>query len=260
MAALSGKAIERIKSALLAAFDRAELVQLVRIGLDEKLEAIAGAGTLDAVAYDLVVWAERHERLGDLLAAAQAARPKNAQFVALAAELGGGAAPDAANAQGGAPSPGLPGGVSIGAIANSNVSFGGPQTITQINTGGGAYIAGNVDTGGGDFVGRDQTTNSGGGAGGSEKIFLKLQASVALHAPPAAVSEAMALVTAMQAEAGKGSGCDDARLAALVRALAALAPKAADAVGAAFGEPAVQGVVGPATRAVVAGLGAGTAD
>ena len=256
MAELSGNQIERFKNALLAAFDRAELVQLVRTGLEENLEAIAGAGKLDAVAYDLVLWAGRNDRLGELLAAAQAARPNNAQFAALAAELGAGKAGDAAQAQPGAQPPVLPGGVSIGEIKESNVSFGGTQTITQIHTGGGAYIAGNVETGGGDFVGRDKSTNTGDASGGSEKVFFKLAASVALHAPPAAVSEAMALVTALQAEAAKGGRCDDARMAELVRALAALAPQAGDAVGAAFGDPVVQGVVGPLTRAALAGLGA----
>lgn len=254
MAELSGKAIQRIKDALLAAFDRAELVQLVRTGLDENLEAIAGAGTLDTVAYDLVLWAGRHDRLADLLAAAQAERPKNAQLAALAAELGGGATGAAAQAQPGAQSPGLPGGVSIGEISGSNVSFGGTQTITQINTGGGAYIAGNVDTGGGAFVGRDQTTNTGGASGGSDKVFARLAASVALHVPPASVSEAMALVTALQAEAATGGNGDDARMAELVRALAALAPQAVDAVAAAFADPALHGAVGPATRAAIAGL------
>ncbi len=174
MAELSGNQIERFKNALLAAFDRAELVQLVRTGLEENLEAIAGAGKLDTVAYDLVLWAGRNDRLDDLLAAAQAARPKNAQFAALAAELGAGKAGDAAQAQPGAQLPGLPGGVSIGEIKESNVSFGGTQTITQIHTGGGAYIAGNVDTGGGDFVGRDQATSSSDASGGSEKVFFKL--------------------------------------------------------------------------------------
>ena len=97
------------------------------------------------------------------------------------------------------------------------------------------------------FVGRDQTTSTSGASGGSDKVFFKLAASVALHAPPAAVSEAMALVTALQAEAAKGSGCDDARMAASVRALAALAPKAASAVIAAFADPALQAVIGPNT-------------
>lgn len=36
----------------------------------------------------------------------------------------------------------------------------GTNIGTQINTGGGAYIAGNVNTGGGDFVGRDQVNKS----------------------------------------------------------------------------------------------------
>ena len=258
MAELSGKAIERIKDALLAAFDRAELVQLVRIGLDENLEAIAGAGKLDAVAYDLVLWAERHDRLDDLLAAAQAERPKNAEFAALAVELGGGKAGDAAQAQPGAQLPGLPGGVSIGEIKESNVSFGGTQTITQINTGGGALYRRQRRHRRRRFrrKGPDARTPATRPAAAT-RSFFKLAASVALHAPPAAVSEAMALVTALQAEAAKGSRCDDARMAELVRALAALAPQAVDAVGAAFGDPAVQGVVGPADAVAMAGLSTG---
>jgi len=56
-------------------------------------------------------------------------------------------------------------------------------TGTQINTGGGAYIAGNVNTGGGDFVGRDRVRGSNNSSSG-QKAFdegAELRALLAKH-------------------------------------------------------------------------------
>ena len=92
MAQLSGAQTSELQAALLAAFDAAELAQMVKVALGEDLASIAGGGTLAAVVFNLIQWAERRARVGDLVAAAQAQRPANDVFAGLAGELGGTAA------------------------------------------------------------------------------------------------------------------------------------------------------------------------
>jgi len=250
MTDLTGKQIERFCNALIAAFDRSELEQLTRIDLEENLEAIAGAGKLSVVAFELVTWAQRTGRVSELLAAAQSRRPTNAALAALAQELGvaPAAKPDAPSS--------TPGGLHIGKVEAVNAAIGGAQIIdqrgatfyigsTEIDTGGGAYIGGSVDTGGGAFVGRDRITNP---ASDLDKLMLRLAAAVALKVSPADLNSAMAQVTAMQTELAKGKEGDDAKLAEAVQALLAVAP---DAVVAAFSDPAMAGQMGPVTRFVL---------
>jgi len=161
MADLTGKQIERFCDTLIAAFDRSELEQLTRIDLEENLEAIVGSGKLNVVVFELVTWAQRTGRVGDLLTAAQRRRPTHAALAALAQELG--LAPAAKPS---ASSPTV-GDIHVGKMEAANTArtqisdqrgatfyIGG----TKIDTGGGAYVDGNVETGGGDFVGRDRIT------------------------------------------------------------------------------------------------------
>jgi hypothetical protein len=257
MANLTGKQIERFCDALLAVFDRSELEQLTRIDLEENLEAIAGAGKLSVVVFELVTWAQRTGRVGDLLDAARTCRPTNAALTGLAQELGitPAAKPDAP--------PSTPGSVSVGKIEAVNAAIGGTQIIdqrgatfniggTKIDTGGGAYVGGGVETGGGDFVGRDATTNAPPTVS-IDALLFKLAATVALKVPPADLNSAMAQVTAMQTELAKGKEADDAKLAAAVRALLAIAP---DAVVAAISDPIVAGEIGPVTQYVLTRHGA----
>ncbi len=250
MADLTGKQIERFCDALVAAFDRSELEQLTRIDLEQNLEAIAGSGKLSVVVFELVTWAQRTGRVGDLLTAAQRRRPTNTALAALAQELG--VAP-AANPS--APSPAA-GGVHVDKVEAANAAIGGAQIIdqrgatiyiggTKIDTGGGAYVGGNVDTGGGDFVGRDRITNP---ASDLDKLMLTLAAAVALKVGAAEVDQALAQVTAMHAELAKGKEADDARLAAAVQALLAVAP---DAVRAALSGPIIAGEIGPVTHSAL---------
>ena len=250
MADLTGKQIERLCDALLAAFDRGELEQLTRIDLEESLEAIAGSGKLSAVVFELVTWAQRTGRVGDLLTAAQSRRPTHAAFAALAQELG---VQPAAKLDASSPTPG---GVAIGKIEAGNAAIGGPQIIdqrgatfylggTKIDTGGGAYVGGSVETGGGDFVGRDRITNP---ASDLDKLMLKLAATVALHVGATDVDRAMAQVTVIHTELAKGKAADDARLADAVQALLPVAP---DAVVAAFSTPPLATQIGPVTQYVL---------
>jgi len=253
MADLTGKQIERFCDALVAAFVRSELEQLTRIDLEQNLEAIAGSGKLSVVAFELVTWAQRTGRVGDLLTAAQRRRPTNTALAALAQELG--AAPAAKSS---AP-PSTPGGVHVGKIEAVNAAIGGAQIIDQrgaiiyiggkqINTGGGAYVGGNVDTGGGDFVGRDRITNPASAPADLDKLMLRLAAAVALAVGRGDVQSALAQVTMMHAELAKGKEADDAQLAAAVRALLAVVP---DAVLAALSDPIIVDQIGPVTQYVL---------
>lgn len=152
---LSGQQVAALSDALVQSFSYAELSQLVRINLEENLEAIAGSGKLAEDIFALVEWAQRHDRLHDLLTAAQEKRPTDTTFATLAVALG--AEPIPPTPKGDLHSTSMPGGTSIGNIADSNVSIGGNQTNTNITTGGGAYIGAPLHVEG-DFIGRDKVT------------------------------------------------------------------------------------------------------
>ena len=74
---LRGKQAAAFQEALLAAFSREDLEQLVKFNLDEDLDEIVKPGTRSAVVFELIRWAERVTRVEDLLAAALEVRPKS---------------------------------------------------------------------------------------------------------------------------------------------------------------------------------------
>lgn len=89
MAELSGTQFQQIQASLEASFSRDDLAQLVRVCLDRDLEAIGGNGTLSAVVFDLIRWAERNSQVAALAQCAAEARPHNPKLASLAAQLAG---------------------------------------------------------------------------------------------------------------------------------------------------------------------------
>lgn len=91
---LGGATIKRLEEALLSAFPtRDGLTRLVRIGLEQNLEAIAPPGHLRATVFALLMWAEAQGALDTLLAAARAENPGNALLLAFVEERSGVRAP-----------------------------------------------------------------------------------------------------------------------------------------------------------------------
>lgn len=78
MPARTNRQIEQLVTALIDSFSTEEMEQLVYYALNEPLLAVAGGDTFTAQIYNLAVWAQRNHHLPVLLAAAVAARPKNA--------------------------------------------------------------------------------------------------------------------------------------------------------------------------------------
>lgn len=74
---LQGENFRLLRDALLKAFDAKRLRAMVRIGLDEDLQTIVSEGSLQAQVEELLFWAEDHDRLPDLIAAAREANPTN---------------------------------------------------------------------------------------------------------------------------------------------------------------------------------------
>jgi WD40 repeat protein len=65
---LTGKQIEQIHDALLRAFTtKSTLRMMVRIELDENLDAIADGENLTDVVFNLITWGEQHGRIGELI-------------------------------------------------------------------------------------------------------------------------------------------------------------------------------------------------
>jgi hypothetical protein len=76
-----------VHRALLQGFDRDELRMMLRLQLDEDLDAVAGDDELKKVVFNLVTWAERSGRLDDLVAGALAANPQSEELQRLAADF-----------------------------------------------------------------------------------------------------------------------------------------------------------------------------
>lgn len=83
---LSGEHFNQLHTALLNAFNRAELTQFVRTELGVDLDHVAGSGTLSEVVTELISWAERNELVADLVAKAAHAVPLNAALQRAAAD------------------------------------------------------------------------------------------------------------------------------------------------------------------------------
>lgn len=159
-----------------------------------------------------------------------------------------------------------------------------PGTI--INTGGGAFFAGDFDNRGGSFVGRDKIvhgdevhgdkvmgdkTTVGDITGSTVGVIGRVeQSSVTIGIPAGDLERLFAPIMAavqqsdatlrpvaeqtaqeLKAEAGKGEKADDSRVARLIDGLAGLVPGAVAAVVGAFASPILAGVVGPVTQAVL---------
>jgi hypothetical protein len=114
---------------------------------------------------------------------------------------------------------------------------------------GGIDISGSVGSVGGDMVGRDKITGAPSPAAFAEALRPLAEAIAA--APPPTKAEAEAKLAELQAEAAKGKGANDGRLAKLLDGIVALVPGAATAVVSAFATPILAGLTGPVTAFVL---------
>lgn len=76
---LTGRQIAQIPDALLSAFDKHTLAEMVRVELDVVLAHVADGDNLRIVAFNLVNWAEQQGRIEDLIQAAYHANGGNPQ-------------------------------------------------------------------------------------------------------------------------------------------------------------------------------------
>jgi hypothetical protein len=84
---LDANQLGQVHLALLQGFDRDELRMMLRLQLDEDLDAVAGDDELKKVVFNLITWAERSGRLDDLVAGALAANPQSKELQRLAADF-----------------------------------------------------------------------------------------------------------------------------------------------------------------------------
>ena len=84
---LDKRQLNQLHQALLQAFDRDGLRMMLRLQLNENLDAVAGDDPLATVVFDLLTWAERTDRLGDLVQGALAANPDNPALQQAAADF-----------------------------------------------------------------------------------------------------------------------------------------------------------------------------
>jgi V8-like Glu-specific endopeptidase len=87
---LHGKQIEELTDAMLSVFiDETDLEKLTLFEMDVRLPEIVRSDNLETMTLKLIQWAEKKERLGDLLAGAMTQRPKSAALrrIALAISL-----------------------------------------------------------------------------------------------------------------------------------------------------------------------------
>ncbi len=82
---LSGTQYSDLQEAILSGYPGADALRaMVKISLEEKLDQIAGGSNLKDVVFNLTGWAERNNRVADLLAGAFNDNPDNAKIRALA--------------------------------------------------------------------------------------------------------------------------------------------------------------------------------
>lgn len=88
MSRLTGLQLQQLQDAFLDAFPtQGALARMVRFGLNENLDVIAGTGTLADVVYGLLTWAEARGRTADLLAVAARENPQNPRLARVVFEL-----------------------------------------------------------------------------------------------------------------------------------------------------------------------------
>lgn len=81
---LLGTQHHELQSALLVAFNEADLRQLARQRLDANLDAVAGGRNTTEIVNNLIAWAEREGRVADLIRGALLQNPTNPQLQELA--------------------------------------------------------------------------------------------------------------------------------------------------------------------------------
>jgi len=153
-----------------------------------------------------------------------------------------------------------------GPVIGGNVGqIGNSTTTTNINTGGGAHVAGDVTISGGDFVGRDRVNVSGfyqpgwtvgtvnQTTGDLTQHFAALEAAIQA-APPENRQKAQTAVEELKAEATKGERADDGKMADLVGELGGLVPGAVEALVGLFAPAALGKLAGGATKYVLGKL------
>lgn len=87
---LTGSQIAQLLDALLDAYPRHDALRMmVRVEMNENLDAIAGGGNLRGVAFSLIEWAISTGRIQELIAGARRATPGNARLQAFARSLSG---------------------------------------------------------------------------------------------------------------------------------------------------------------------------
>ncbi len=84
---LSGPQFKQFHEALLAAFDQESLTQMVRLEMGVNISSVAGGSNFSAVAFNLIDWAQRTGRLGELIAAAARSNGDNPEIKAFVASL-----------------------------------------------------------------------------------------------------------------------------------------------------------------------------
>jgi hypothetical protein len=85
--ALSADQTKKLYTAILAGFNGSDLEQLVRFELGERLDNLVPPGALSDVVLKLIDWAEKRDRVEDLIRAVQWARPANKEIQRLAGSL-----------------------------------------------------------------------------------------------------------------------------------------------------------------------------
>lgn len=83
---LAGDEFRSLHSALLGAFDRPMLAYMVKAYLDVNLDQIVSDGSLNQIVSELISWAERNDRVPQLIAGARDANPDNGDLKRLAEE------------------------------------------------------------------------------------------------------------------------------------------------------------------------------
>lgn len=147
---LTGRQLAALQDALLQAFNRSTLAQMLTFQMNVRLDEIAGQSNMQEVVFDLLQWATSHGRAEELYKAARTANPGNEPLRAFAAEFHRlDAPPTVAGSADGPPRDTTAGerGVAVGGSVHGSVIVTGDGNQINLPPGGASFPGSTPNTG-----------------------------------------------------------------------------------------------------------------
>jgi hypothetical protein len=85
---LTGRQLNQLNEALVAAFDKPDLERMLRVEMDVSLDHVVSADGMNTLVFSLIRWAERFGRVEELIRSAFRSNPNNPELRAFVEQFG----------------------------------------------------------------------------------------------------------------------------------------------------------------------------